>query len=177
MLLQHWQHALWIGMSLNRVALTFHKGQLVNDVRNISRFFRHPLIITLTQLIGTQCYCLLYGHILSPLSACERHLLMDPNTSLPLKPGHRQMGLPNVFLAGGKSDVPHYFHFCRPRQLRPDRAGRAPHSGDANAIDGQSRQTDIWLEFPIFTFDYGTFHILRFKVLDSLNPHTSTRHQ
>ena len=50
------------------------------------------------------------------------------------------MGLPNVFLAGGQSDVPHYFHFCRPRQLRSNRAVGAPHSGDANAIDGQSRQ-------------------------------------
>ena len=76
---------------------------------------------------------------------------MVPNTSLLLKPGHRQMGLPNVFLAGGQSDVPHYFHFCRPRQLRPNRAVGAPHSGDANAIDGQSRQPDIWLELPIIT--------------------------
>ena len=142
MLLQHWQHALWIGMSLNRVALTFIKGPLINDVRNILGFSD----------ISSSCHChthttyrypvllFAFGPYPFPLSACGRHLRMDPNTSLLLKPGHRQMGLPNVFLAGGQSDVPHYFHFCRPRQLRPNRAVGAPHSGDANAIDGQSRQ-------------------------------------
>ena len=50
MLLQHWQHALWIGMSLNRVALTFHKGPLINDVRNILGFFRHPIPLSLSHL-------------------------------------------------------------------------------------------------------------------------------
>ena len=48
MLLQHWQHALWIGMSLNRVALTFHKGPLINDVPNILGFFKHPLHLSLS---------------------------------------------------------------------------------------------------------------------------------